>query len=369
MQGSSPVVVRVEVFRLQIPLHEPFQIALQSTAVADNVFVRLQSADGLQGWGEASPLHAVTGETPGTCLAAAEFLGARLLGHDASEVRERGTEMVAALPHNSAIRAAFEMALYDLAARSAGMPLYRYLGGSVRELVTDVTLGIDEPVATAEKARKAVQETGFRHLKMKLGLSSERDVQAVREVRRAVGPKVRLRLDANQAWGRQEAVEMLGQLASFDVQFCEQPVSKDDVAGLTFVSDRSPVPVMADEAVFGASDLLALASIPFINLKLAKTGGIGPLLKADAVAATLGLRSMLGCMMESRLGLTASAHVALACESVRFLDLDTHFELAQDPVIGGIRYEGDRILLPEAPGLGATLDERVLTEGPVLLIE
>lgn len=370
MPKPSPNVVRVELFRIEIPLREPFRIALQTTAVADNLFVRLTTGDGLEGWGEASPLHAVTGETIGTCLAAADLLGRHLLGRSALEVRARAKELRGLLPYNPAIRSAFDMALYDLAARTAEMPLYLYLGGAQRTLVTDVTLGIDEPEATAEKGRIAVAEMGFRHLKMKLGLDAKRDLAAVAAVRGAVGPDVRLRLDANQAWGRQEAVEMLTRLAENDVQFCEQPIPKDDVDGLAFVADRAPVPVMADEAVFGASDVARIAaSVPYVNLKVAKTAGIGGLLKADAVVATAGLAAMLGCMMESRLGLTASAHAALACESVRFLDLDTHFELAEDPIVGGIAYERDEIRVSEEPGLGALPHPDALKDTGVLRLE
>jgi L-alanine-DL-glutamate epimerase-like enolase superfamily enzyme len=258
-----------------------------------------------------------------------------------------------------------------LSAQTAGLPLYLFLGGALRPLVTDVTLGIDTPERTAEKAVKAI-EMGFRHLKVKLGLDTERDVQAVREVRRAVGPDVRLRLDANQAWGRQQAVETLRRMEPEVIEFCEQPIPKDDVKGLRFLADRVAVPIMADEAVFTARDVLRvsdLESVPYINLKVAKTGGIRELIQADAVATTAGLTSMLGCMMESRLGLTASAHAALACGSVRFLDLDTHFELAEDPVIGGIRYERDEIQLPESPGLGASMDAQEMANGRALQIE
>ncbi|MGV3618888.1 MAG: dipeptide epimerase [Fimbriimonas sp.] len=359
-------IARIETYRLPLRLHAPFQIALQTTAVADNLFVRITTAEGLEGWGEASPLHAVTGETVGSCLAAVEFLGGHLLGRSALEVRARAKEMRALLPHNPAARSALDMALHDLASQAAGMPLYRYLGGDLRELVTDVTLGIDTPEATAEKARIATEDWGFRHLKMKLGLSPARDLAAVDAVRRTVGPGIELRLDANQAWGRHEAVEMLVRLGDHAIRFCEQPVPKEDLDGLRYVAERSPVAVMADEAVFGPADVLRVAPLPYVNLKIAKTGGIGELPRADAVAEASGMRSMLGCMMESRLGLTAAAHAALACESVRFLDLDTYFELADDPVQGGITYDRDRIALAKTPGLGAKLDASTHERGLVI---
>jgi L-alanine-DL-glutamate epimerase-like enolase superfamily enzyme len=363
MASAPTTIVRCEAFRIPLALREPFKIALQTTQVADNLFVRLTTADGRQGWGEASPLHAVTGETVGTCVAAVELLGPVLLGQAATEIQARVRDLRTRLPHNSAARSALDMALHDLAAQAAGLPLFRYLGGSPRTLTTDLTLGLGTPEATAEKARRAVTEMGFRHLKVKLGLDVERDVAAVAAVRQAVGPEVRLRLDANQGWGRQDAVAALARIAQYDVQYCEQPVPKDDVEGLAYVAERSPVPLMADEAVFTPADVLRIARlqrVPYVNLKVAKTGGIHDLLRADVVAETAGLASMVGCMMESRLGLTASAHAILACGSVRFVDLDTVFELADDPVIGGVRYEGDQISVPEAPGLGASLDSSAL---------
>lgn len=366
-----PLLSKIEIYRLAVPLREPFQIALMTSYVADNVAVRLLDRDGREGWGEVSPLHSVTGETSGTCLAAADLFGRHLLGKNALELRDRGREMAALLPHNPGIRSAFEMALHDLAAQTAGLPLYRFLGGAPRELVTDLTLGIGDVAATVEKARRTVAD-GFRNLKMKLGLDIDRDVAAVAAVREAVGAEIRLRLDANQAWGKQEAVENLRRLAPFDIQFCEQPVPGPDVAALRHVARNAPVPVMADEAVFTPADMLRVATegeAPYANLKVAKCGGIRALLEADTVAETTGVRTMIGCMMESRLGVTASAHAALACRSVRFLDLDTVFELAEDPVRGGIRYEGDRIVVPDAPGLGASLDAAALSDRRVAVFE
>jgi len=354
----ATTIRKIEIYALAIPLREPFQIALQTATVAENVFVRVTTENGIEGWGEASPLHAVTGETVDTCIAAGRFVAERLRGRDAVELSTLQNEMASELPHNTSLRSAFDMALHDVAARAAGMPLFRFLGGSPRELITDITLGIGEAEATIEKARRAA-DMGFRNLKIKMGLDAWRDLRVVEGIRSTLGPATSLRLDANQAWERHEAVANLGRMAEHGIQFCEQPVPHHDVSGLDHVARLSPVAVMADEAAFGPHEMLRLVretTVPYVNLKVAKAGGLRPTLQSDTIAHAGGLQAMLGCMMESRLGLSASVHLALACQSVRFLDLDTVFELAEDPIVGGVTYEGERITSSEAPGIGAVLD-------------
>jgi L-alanine-DL-glutamate epimerase-like enolase superfamily enzyme len=345
----------IEVFRFDIRMREPFRIATMVTDSAPNVLVCIRAGGDLYGWGEASPLHSIAGETQATCLAAAGELRPLLLGRNPLEIGALVREMEHFLPHNATIRSAFDMALHDLAAKAAGLPLYRLLGGRHRRMETDLTLGIGDPASAGEKARSFV-ERGFRILKVKIGTHHDEDVARVRSIREAVGPHVRIRIDGNQGYDRVGAAQVLQALERFDIEFCEQPVRAEDIRGLRQVGALTSIPLMADEALFTPADALRLVeaeAAPYFNIKLSKSGGIHTALRIAAIAEAAGIRCMAGCMLESRLGLAAAAHFARAAEAVHFYDLDTCFEQAEEPILGGIEADNGILALPELPGLGA----------------
>jgi len=277
-------------------------------------------------------------------------------------------ELHAVLAFNTTIKSAFDMALHDLAAKAAGLPLYRFLGGRRKPIETDLTLGIDAPGAMAAKAEAAVGR-GARILKLKLGKGDgDQDVERVRRVREAVGPDIGIRLDANQGWDFDTAARALAAAAAFDVQFCEQPIHHDFDRLLPELRKRSPIRIMADESVFNHHDavrLLEAGAVDAVNVKLAKSGGILEALRiADAVRG-YGAPCMLGGMLESRLALTAKVHLAMAHDNFIYYDLDTCLlgQLA-DPVLGGARYDGFRLEVPEAPGIAADIDPSFLAACP-----
>jgi L-alanine-DL-glutamate epimerase-like enolase superfamily enzyme len=223
---------------------------------------------------------------------------------------------------------------------------------------TDLTIGLGDPEQAGEKAL-ACLALGFRLIKVKLGLDYRADFRRLENIRRAVGPEPRLRIDANQGWDRTRAVHHLRAFEPFDIEFCEQPCRADDMQGMAHVSRSSAIPVMADESVFGASQALELIrqdAAPYFNLKLSKSGGILNARKAAHVAEAGHRPCMMGCMSESRLGLTAAAHFAAAHPVVEFFDLDSCWEHAEDPIVGGVKYAGGVITLPDGHGLGAHPD-------------
>ena len=172
-----------------------------------------------------------------------------------------------------------------------------------------------------------------------------------------------IRIDANQGWDVPTAVAVLNRVGELDVEYCEQPVPYWNVAGLKAIHDKVRVPVVADEGVFDHHDafrVMAEDAADYVNLKLSKSGGIRTGQKVASVVDAAGKLCMIGCMMESRLGLTAAAHLASAMGHFRFFDLDSAHLLAADPVVGGMRYEGDMCLLDESPGLGAEVDGKFL---------
>src|SRR5207249_4617008 len=220
----------------------------------------------------------------------------------------------------SQIRAAFDIALHDVLGKAAGMPLYRVLGGSGRAMRTCLTIAISDPQAMAQKASDVVRQ-GFGIVKIKLGTNVREDVARVRTIREAVGRDVILRVDANQGWDVPAALAVLNAIRELDIEYCEQPVPYWNLAVLKSIHDRSPIPIVADEAVFDHHDAFKVLSedaADYVNLKLSKSGGIRCGQRVASVVDAAGKQCMIGCMMESRLGLTAAAHLAASMNYFRF---------------------------------------------------
>jgi len=360
-------IAAIHVHPLALPFRSCFPIAPMGRAHVPNLLVRILTEEGLEGQGEAAPFPGVTGETEGICLAAARELAGLVRGRDPRSWAALSREMAAFLPRNATTRSAFDMALLDLAAQAAGLPLWRFLGGERRPIPTDITLDAAEHAAAAEAARRYTA-MGFRAIKVKLDGEPEEDERRLRAVAEAAGPGVALRLDACQAWDAAQAVRELGRLADLRLEFCEQPVRADALAGLRWVRERSPVPVMADEALTDAPSALALARMgaaDAFNIKLSKAGGLAEAARVAAVASAAGIPCMIGSRLESRLGITAAAHFALSQDSIRFADLDGHMHHTLDPVQGGILIQDGEIHLPaEGAGLGARFPADYLADLP-----
>ena len=356
-------IEKVTVYKADIPLKAPFRIALGVTEVAENFFVKLETDEGLCGWGEGSPFPPIVGETQATCLAAARDLCRLLIGKDPLDIEARMRQLKSFLPHSPTVLSAFDMALYDILGKAAELPLCRVLGGGARELFTDNTVGIDAPETMAREALE-IKERGFAAVKVKVGTAPQEDVERVRRIREAVGPDLPIRIDANQGWDRVSAVQALQEMAPLGVQYCEQPVAAWDLAAMRVVRRASPIPIMADESLFDSRDALRLVAqeaCDYFNIKLAKSGGLHEALKIAAVAEAAGTPCMVGCMSETRLALTAAAHLAAARPVIRFFDLDSALTHTVDPILGGIEYgEGGKIGLPKGPGLGVEVDPAFL---------
>jgi L-alanine-DL-glutamate epimerase-like enolase superfamily enzyme len=358
---AHPDTLRIEslrVYRFDIPLKEVFTIATMSLATAENLLVEIRASGGLTGWGEASPYRAIAGETQLINIAAARELAPLLVGRDPLAVRAIMADLDAYLPHNATLKSALDMALYDLAAKACGQPLYAFLGGERREMETDLTIGIGDPAQAGPKAL-SFKQMGFRMIKVKLGIDFQADRRRLDNIRAAVGPEVRLRIDANQGWDRTAARHHLDAFADLDIEFCEQPCRHDDLQGMAYVTRTAAIPVMADESVFSAADALAISAMDaagYFNIKLSKSGGICNAQKIADVAEAGHRPCMVGCMSESRLGITAAAHFASANPIVKFYDLDSCLEHAENRILGGVQYQGGVITLPDDPGIGAVPD-------------
>ena len=357
-QLSGLAIQEMRIFRFDIPLKDVFTIATMSLSKAQNLLVELKTNQDISGWGEASPLRAIVGETQLTNIAAAKELKQLIVGQNPLAIHALIERMDAYLPHNTTLKSAVDMALFDIAAKVCGVPLYVFLGGQKRELETDLTMGIGNPDEAGDKAL-AIRTMGFRILKVKLGLQFEDDLKRLENIRKAVGPEPILRIDANQGWDRMSALKNLHAFKDFVVEFCEQPCRAADLRAMRAVSRQAPIPVMADESLFSAQDALTIIqedAAPYFNLKLSKSGGIYNTQRLAHVAEAGYRPCMIGCMAESRLGITAAAHLACAHSIVRFYDLDSFLEHAEDRILGGVEIKGGRVLVPEAPGIGAYPD-------------
>ncbi|MEJ2637324.1 MAG: dipeptide epimerase [Calditrichia bacterium] len=355
-------ITSIRIYRLNLARKDVFTIATMSLDKVENVLIQIQTDEGIVGWGEASPFHALVGETQLIGLAAARELRDFLIGKNPLEIASLVKQMDEHLPHNPTIKSAFDMALYDIAAKAAGLPLWAFLGGTMRPLETDFTISIGHTDEAGEKA-KTVCDMGFRMIKVKVGINEREDLLRLQNIRKAVGDKPLLRIDANQGWDRITAVNSLRRFEDLGVQFCEQPCRATDMPGMKYVSHNSTIPVMADESLFSPYDALTLIkedAVTYFNIKLSKSGGILNGLKIAHIAEAGSRLCMIGCMSESRLGLTASAHLALASPAFRFYDLDSFVEHAEDPVIGGVTLKNGMVQFPDGPGLGAEPDPAFL---------
>ncbi|MFN0108025.1 MAG: mandelate racemase/muconate lactonizing enzyme family protein [Blastocatellia bacterium] len=344
-------IVDVAIFRRDFQLRNPSVVAYEALDVAPNIIVRIELANGLVGWGNAAPDEHVTGETAdGVERTLNEKLKPFLIEQDASRIEWLWPQLCQLAPNQPTAVAAVDIALYDLLGKAAGLPLRRLLGNAKDEIETTITLSIEELPTTLARARD-FQRQGFRALKIKCGLNVADDIERIRQIRQTVGDQMRLTVDANQGYTVGEVLRALAAVEDCRIDFIEQPVAAKDLEALRDVCRRSPIPVMADESVLNAADVL-ITPAPLVNLKLMKTGGITGALKASAVAEARGIRAMVGCMDESRISMAAAAHFALAMNNVVYADLDGHIDIVDDFAEQGILIEGGLVRTCEGAGLG-----------------
>jgi L-alanine-DL-glutamate epimerase-like enolase superfamily enzyme len=368
--GLNMKITHTELFKLTIKM-EPFVIATEVSYFTQNVFIRIHTDEGITGMGECSAFPMLVGETQETCFVVGQDLARIAKGKDPLAIEERLREFDGYIAYNTTIKSAFDMALLDIAAKAANLPLYKYLGGHRKPLQTDLTIGIDSPKAMAETARRFVAD-GVKIIKVKLGKNGTEDVERIRLIREAVGPSIQLRIDANQGWDPETASRTLQALGTYAIQYCEQPMSYKYDHLLPALRNASPIPIMADESVNDHTDAIRLieaGAVDFLNIKLAKSGGI---LEAKRIADEAGKRGVacqLGGMVESRLGLTAKAHFAMAHDAIQFYDLDTCLlGQLEDPVIGGARYENYFVVVPDESGIAADIDPAFLSTCTSIII-
>ena len=357
-----PTITRIDIFRFSIPM-VPFTIATGTMDHAQNVFIRVHTDAGFYGVGECSAFPMIVGETQDTCLIMARQFAKLWIGMEALDIEGRLQQLHDVAAHNTTIKSAFDMALYDIAAKNAGLPLYKFLGGTKREVESDITIGIAAPYEMALKAIE-FKTSGAKILKVKLGKCAADDVSRIKHIRDAVGDDMIIRVDANQGWDYDEAVFALKHLEPYDIEFCEQPMRIWYDDQLPKLMKLSPVKIMGDESIYNHHDArkqINSKSCDYINIKLAKSGGLFEAKKIHNLAAEHGIACMMGGMLESRIALSAKLHFVYASPNIKFYDMDTcMLGHKVDPCVGGVTYDGYKLNIGDNVGIGADADQKFL---------
>ncbi|WP_347550194.1 dipeptide epimerase [Pseudalkalibacillus hwajinpoensis] len=350
-------LTNIETYIVSVPLKKPFKTALRTVTEAESVIVKLTAGKEI-GWGEAPPTVVITGECTASIESAIRnVIKPKLLGLDLTAYESVFQQLHRLLVRNTSAKAAVDMALYDLLAKKSQLPLYKYLGGYQNGFETDYTVSVNDPKEMGHDAVEYIED-GFTILKVKVGKDSiHQDIQRIKEIRNRIGDRALIRIDANQGWKPKEAISAIREMedAGLDIELVEQPVLAHDLEGLKRVTEAVQTPIMADESVFSPQDALKviqLRAADLINIKLMKAGGIHQALKINALAESAGMECMVGSMIESRVGITAAAHLAASQPNITRYDFDAPLMLKEDLVSGGVVYDRNKMSFTEDFGLG-----------------
>jgi L-alanine-DL-glutamate epimerase-like enolase superfamily enzyme len=336
-----PKSLHMQAEYLELRTRHPFIIARGGRSDYRTIWVRLSDGEGNEGWGEAAPSK-FYGETAETVLAALNVYVAGMPA-DPFDMEETERRWATTLRGNAAARSALSAALHDLAGKRLGIPVYRLWGlDPSKAPKSTFTIGLDTP----ERIRLKVEEAAeYPILKVKLG--TENDVEILRAIREVTDKEIRV--DANCGWTVKRAIAMLPVLREFGITVLEQPLPPHEIGGLAEITRHATIPVIADESCRTVEDIPPLVgAVDGINIKLAKCGSLREALRMIAVARAHGMMVMVGCMIESSLGITAAAHFT---PLVDIVDLDGAALLSVDPFTGA-RIDGGQVTLPDGPGLG-----------------
>ena len=357
-------IVDIQVHVVELPLRKTWQISLYAANRRAHAVVRLQTEDGIVGYGEAAPSPAFMGETGYTIETVLNrYLREAALGENLFDIARIHERMDSSIDGNSAAKAAIDIAVHDAMGKSLGLPVYRLLGGKVRpRMALSWVVGLQSFDQAVEEARRKVAE-GYRVIKIKVGQALADDVRLIRTLREELGDAVPIRLDANQGFTPREALALLDQVRDCPVEAFEQPVRKWDLAGLRFVRERSgAVPIMADESASTLQDacnVLRNEGADLFNIKVGKVGGLYRACQIAALVEAAGLKATAGSNLEVSIGEAASVH---------FVASQKVLSLPNDMLLGSALHSANlvseplsviegHVLCPERPGLGVDVDE------------
>ena len=341
------------------------QSSIKYTGVNNFVVVKIRTDEGLTGLGEVSCDAVWSGEDHVTAVHYLDTVFAPLLeGEDPTAIERLTARIGSRIVGSPFTKAALEMALWDILGKAVGLPVYRLLGGPVRDFVTTkFSVSGATPEKAAEIAAWAAS-IGFKAMKVKVGIDPEQDVARVRAVREAIGPGIRLGVDANGGWSPRTAIQTIRRLSEFDIFFAEQPVPALDVSWLADVRRHVQVPIMADESVFTLQDAMAVVraeAADVLSVYVGKGGGIGPARKVAAVAEAAGLTCTIGSNLELGIASAAMIHLAMSTPGIGAeefpCDIIGPLYYDQDLLVEALPVKGGEARPLDGPGLGVELDE------------
>ena len=347
----------VQIGKIKSPLKRPFKTALRTAYFIEDLVIKIITENGLIGYGSCVPTPTITGETEGSLLAALHILKEKLLKTEFQSLEKILNLLRTCFVKNNSALACFDMALHDVYSQSLNLPLYQYLGGDKNILFTSLTISANDINTMIQDSLDAVKN-GFYELKIKVGLDAEHDFHRILEIAKAVGPKIKLRIDANQGWDVKQSLQIIHKLdhQELNIEFIEQPIQAHNVEGLAFLRRRVNLPILADESVFSLQEAYAVLkqnAADMINIKLAKCGGIYPATKIIHLAESAGVECMLGCMLESHISITAAVHFAASKKNISRCDLDPPFLMLENPVESSVSFDGNALTINEnVCGLG-----------------
>lgn len=351
------IIKDIEIGEIFIPLTRPFKTALRTVEHVEDIMIKIVTDTDQVGYGEAPPTAVITGDTKGSIITAVrDFIKPAIVGLEIDNLDGIFRKLNSCIVKNFSAKAAVDMAIYDLYAKQYNVPLYKLLGGNKTEVETDITISVNSIPEMVADSMDAVKR-GYQILKVKVGKEGIEDVNRIAAIREAIGPAIKIRVDANQGWTAKQSVQIITALEDkgLNIELVEQPVSAHDFKGLQYVTSHVATPILADESVFSAEDAIHIiqsGAADLINIKLMKTGGIYNALKICNIAEIYGVECMIGCMLEGKVSVSAAAHLAAAKGIITKADLDGPSLCKVDPFLGGPDYEESYIRMNDKPGIG-----------------
>jgi L-alanine-DL-glutamate epimerase-like enolase superfamily enzyme len=358
-------ITAIHIYAIHLPLHVPFVISYHTYKYMPSIIVKIETDEGITGFGEAVADEHVTGESwEGTYQIIKNTLSPVVMGQNPMQIERIHDIMNNAIYSAPTAKAAIDIACFDIIGKKIQQPVYQLIGGRYHdEFPITHVLSILDPKEMADEAASQV-EKGYQSFKMKVGTNVKQDVMRIQAVRARVGEDIAIRVDVNQGWKNSATtLSALNQLQDCNLDWIEQPVMADDIDGMVEIKSKSIVPLMIDEGLKGTREMLEITqkrAADKVNIKLMKCGGIYPAVKLAHQAELTGFDCQIGSMIESSVGSAAGYHVAFSKKNITSVELTGPLKFSKD--VGNLAYDVPFIRLTEKPGLGVEINEETLSE-------
>ena len=358
-------ITSIHLYAIHLPLHVPFIVSYKKYDYMPSVIVKLETSEGIIGYGEAVADEHVTGETwESVYYTIKSTLAPRIIGKNPLNIEKIHDAMDQVIYSAPTAKAAIDIACFDIAGKKLNQPIYQLIGGRFHKKfpITHV-ISISDSKKMAEEARKMINK-GYRSLKIKVGKNIDQDIERIHTIRQAVGNQIPIRIDVNQGWkDSSTTLKVLEPLQKLKIDWLEQPILADDILGMAELKEKSLFPIMIDEGLKGMKDMREVINqraADKVNIKLMKCGGIYPAVKLVHQAEMANIECQIGSMVESSIGTAAGYHVAFSKKNITSVELTGPLKFSKD--VGNLKYEIPYIQLNTKSGLGIKVDEEMLQQ-------